>query len=140
MIQGKRTTVSYKNHKIINKQEKDWIKKEKTHDAIISNYLFNKVKIARLKRRKPLKYTGKIHPLAGKVVCLDCLHNMRKKNSSKHSYLVCANYECNNKKGIRYDLLNHILSSNLLVDKYITKIYIGSIISFKRNIYVYLKK
>ena len=35
LIQGKRTTISYKNHKIRNKNQKEWIRRENTHKAII---------------------------------------------------------------------------------------------------------
>ena len=65
-------------------------------------------------RTKPMKTTGTVHNFSGKVFCLECGHYMRKKNSSKHEYLVCSNYrdgyfECINKSSIRYDVLENIV-------------------------------
>ncbi len=116
LIQGKRTTVSYKNHKIKNKDKSEWIRTLNTHEAIIDEETFNKVQTAMKERTKPMKKTGTVHIFSGKVFCLECEHCMRKKNSSKHEYLVCSNNssgydDCDNKKGIRYDAL-----SNLVLD------------------------
>ena len=125
LIQGKRTTVSYKNHKVINKPKDKWIKIENTHEAIIDKETFSRVQIAMKERTKPLKKTGIIHNFSGKVFCKECGHYMRKKNSSKHEYLVCSNNidgykDCKNKAGIRYDILENILLEkiNKIVEKY----------------------
>ncbi|MBR4618351.1 MAG: recombinase family protein [Bacilli bacterium] len=110
LIQGKRTTVSYKNHKIKNKNKSEWIRVLNTHEAIIDKETFSKIQIAMKERTKAISTTGKIHIFSGKVFCLECKHYMRKKNSSKHEYLVCSNNrdgydDCINKSSIRYDLL-----------------------------------
>ena len=107
LIQGKRTTVSYKNHKIIKKNKSSWIKKENTHKSIIDNYTFNKVQEMIKERTKPLK-KGNIHIFSGKVYCHICNNLMRKKNTSRHSYLCCDN-NCINKHSIRYDTLESIV-------------------------------
>ena len=114
LIQGKRTTVSYKNHKIRNKSRNEWIKRENTHEAIIDKETFDKVQIAMKERTKPMKATGVVHNFSGKVFCLECNHYMRKKNSSKHEYLVCSNNrdgynDCINKSSIRYDTLENLV-------------------------------
>ena len=124
LIQGKRTTISYKNHKIKNKDKSEWIRIENTHEAIIDEETFNKVQVAMKERTKPMSTTGIVHIFSGKVFCLECEHYMRKKNSSKHEYLVCSNNrdgydDCENKTGIRYDEL-----SNLVLDAINKKIYI----------------
>ena len=116
LIQGKRTTVSYKNHKIKKKDKSEWIRTLNTHEAIIDKETFNKVQVIMKERTKPMKKAGAVHVFSGKVFCLECGHYMRKKNSSKHEYLVCSNNfdgydDCENKKGIRYDEL-----SNLILD------------------------
>ena len=79
LIQGKRTTVSYKNHKIINKPKNKWIKKENTHAAIIDKNIFDKVQLEIKKRTKPLKSTGLVHSFSGKIFCLECKNHLRKK-------------------------------------------------------------
>lgn len=119
LIQGKRTTVSYKNHKIIKKNKLSWIKKENTHKSIIDNYTFNKVQEMIKERTKPLK-KGNIHIFSGKVYCNICNHLMRKKNTSKHIYLSCDN-NCINKHSIRYDTLESIVLD--LINKKINKYY-----------------
>ena len=125
LIQGKRTTVSYKNHKIINKDKSQWIRRENTHEAIIDEESFSKVQIAMKERTKPMKSTGIVHNFSGKVYCLECKRYMRKKNSSKHEYLVCSNNrdgydDCENKSGIRYDELEKLVldSINKKIKKY----------------------
>lgn len=116
LVQGKRTTVSYKNHKIRNKDKSEWIKVLNTHEAIIDEETFNKVQIARKERTKPVKSTGKVHIFSGKVFCLQCKRYMRKKNSIKHEYLVCSgNHDgydtCSNRLSIRYDKLESLILS-----------------------------
>lgn len=125
LIQGKRTTVSYKNHKIINKEKDKWIRKEKTHEAIIDIATFKKVQIYMKERTKPIKKYDIAHNFSGKVFCLECKKYMRKKNSTKHEYLVCSNSQneynaCKNKISIRYDLLESLILNeiNKKIEKY----------------------
>ncbi len=140
LIQGKRTTVSYKNSKIINKDESEWVRIENTHDAIIDKETFNKVQIAMNERTKPSNKTGKVHVFSGKVSCLECNHNMRKKNSTKHEYLVCSNNrdgydDCENKSSIRYDELENLVldSINKKIRKFYDEIELEKIDSKKNN-------
>lgn len=126
LIQGKRTTVSYKNHKVINKPEDKWIRRENMHEAIIDEETFAKVQIALKERTKPMKSTGIVHNFSGKVFCKECGRYMRKKNSSKHEYLVCSNNrdgynDCINKAAIRYDALEELVLSH--INKKVKKFY-----------------
>lgn len=125
LVQGKRTTISYKNHKIRRKNKDEWIKVLNTHEAIIDEETFNKVQLAIKKRTKPIKKTNKVHVFSGKVFCNLCNHYMRKKNSKRHEYLVCSSScngydECVNKSSIRYDVLDKIVLEriNKMVWKY----------------------
>ena len=134
LIQGKRTTVSYKNHKIRKKDKKEWIRIENTHEAIIDKDIFNKVQIAMKERTKPIKGLDVVHNFSGKVFCKECNRYMRKKNSKKHSYLVCSNnrdgYEdCINKKSIRYDVLESIILNaiNAKINKYYDEDYLSEL-------------
>ena len=126
LIQGKRTTISYKNHKIKTKDKSEWIRIENTHEAIIDEETFKKVQNVMKERTKPLKSTGSVHIFSGKVYCLKCNRYMRKKNSSKHEYLVCSNNrdgykDCENKTGIRYDILENLILTE--INKKISKFY-----------------
>ena len=125
LVQGKRTTVSYKNHKVINKPEDKWIRRENMHEAIIDKETFSKVQIALKERTKSMKVKGIVHNFSGKVFCKECGCYMRKKNSSKYEYLVCSNNkdgykDCINKKSIRYDVLEKLVLSyiNKKIKKY----------------------
>ena len=121
LIQGKRTTISYKNHKIITKPKSEWIKVLNTHEAIIDEETFKKVQITMKERTKPMK-NNTIHIFSGKVFCLECTSYMRKKNSSKYEYLVCSNHDdCINKTSIRYDKVENIILEE--INKIITKYY-----------------
>ncbi len=116
LIQGKRTTVSYKNHKIRKKNISEWVRVENTHEAIIDKNTFDMVQSLMKERTKPLKSTGSVHLFSGKVFCLECHHYMRKKNSSRHEYLVCSasyNGTCSNKKAIRFDKLSQIVLESI---------------------------
>ncbi len=119
LIQGKRTTVSYKNHKIRKKNKDEWIKVLNTHEAIIDKDVFDKVQMEIKKRKKPMK-KGLIHIFSGKVFCLECNSYMRKKNSNCHEYLRCSNDNCLNKTSIRYDVLYDLIlkAINAKIDKY----------------------
>ncbi|MDD2494934.1 MAG: recombinase family protein [Tissierellia bacterium] len=126
LIQGKRTTVSYKNRKIVDKDKREWVKKENMHQAIITEEVFNKVKIAMKERTKPVKNTGMVHNFSGKVFCAECNRYLRKKNSSKHEYLVCSNNrdgydDCCNKTAMRYDKLEELVLE--AINKKIKKYY-----------------
>ena len=136
LIQGKRTTVSYKNHKIKNKNKSEWIRIENTHEAIIDQDSFSKVQIAMKERTKPMKSTGIVHIFSGKVFCLECKHYMRKKNSTRHKYLVCSNNhdgynDCINKSSIRYDTLENIILNE--INKKSKKYYNSKIIENEFN-------
>ena len=112
LTQGKRTTISYKNHKIKKKDKKEWIKCINTHEPIIDENLFYHVQKNMKEKRKQQKNKNTVHLFSGKVKCLKCGKTMRKKNSPKHEYLICTGYYkriCNNKHSIRYDKLENII-------------------------------
>ena len=59
-------------------------------------------------------------------------HYLRKKNSSRHDYLVCSNNViCSNKSSIRYDLLENIVLE--LINKLIDKFYDEELLKDKVN-------
>jgi hypothetical protein len=81
-----------------------------------------------------MKKKGIVHIFSGKVFCMECKHYMRKKNSSKHEYLVCLDSEydkCKNKKGIRYDTLENIILNE--INKKIKKYYDKELIEKEIN-------
>jgi len=126
LIQGKRTTVSYKNHKIKLKDKEDWIKKENTHQAIINEEIFSKAQIAMKERRRPSKATGRVHNFSGKVFCLECDGCLRKRTSRTNEYVVCSSNDsgyrnCINKSCMRYDVLENLVLD--AINKKISQFY-----------------
>lgn len=126
LIQGKRTTISYKNPKIKKRNKQEWVRKENMHQAIITKEIFNKVQIAMKERTKPIKSTGMVHNFSGKVFCAECNRYLRKKNSAKHEYLICSNNrdgydDCCNKSAMRYDKLEELVLD--AINKKIKKYY-----------------
>ena len=74
----KTTTVSYKNHKVINKDKEDWIVIENTHEPLVSQETWDKCRemeksVSQGKRDKH----GEIMPLSGLMYCADCGEKMR---------------------------------------------------------------
>lgn len=125
LIQGKRTTVSYKNKKIIKKDKSEWIRRENVHEAIIDESTFNKVKVMMKERTRVSNKTKQIHKFSGKVFCLCCNHYLKRNCTSKHEYLVCTSNRdgyktCDNKLSMRYDVLEDIILNaiNSKIDKY----------------------
>ena len=98
LAQLRTTTVSYKNHKLIRKDESEWVVVENTHEPIISQELWDKVREVdkSVSRAKPTK-TGEILPLTGMMYCADCGFKMRKNTVTHHNKYgdsITESYRC----------------------------------------------
>ncbi|WP_165000665.1 recombinase family protein [Xylanivirga thermophila] len=98
LVQGKETTISYKNKKRIYLDEDDWVKVENTHEPIISEKDFYEVQRLIDSKRRNVKKKGKAHIFATKVRCLHCGGAMirsttrsRKSEDLTYVYLKCKN-------------------------------------------------
>ena len=92
LVQGKRRKLSYKCKKIIEMDETDWIKVENTHDAIISQYVFDEVQRLIDKKYKRHASPSYHNVFAGKIFCGQCGSAMSVINSSQkvnRYYFVC---------------------------------------------------
>lgn len=78
LVQMKHTTTSYKNHKIILKDESDWVVIENAHEAIIDRELWDKCQERKkpYRRGRSTKRSG-TDPLSGLVFCPDCRSTIR---------------------------------------------------------------
>lgn len=73
LAQQKFTCVSYKNHKVIQKDMSDWVIVYNTHEPIISQELWDRVQERMKSQANGRKmHTGITHPLSGFVYCADC--------------------------------------------------------------------
>jgi DNA invertase Pin-like site-specific DNA recombinase len=78
LVQLRTTTVSYKNHKTIKRDPEDMVVIENTHEPIISQELWDKVRevensVSQGKKTK----SGFVAPLSGLMFCVDCGEKMR---------------------------------------------------------------
>lgn len=88
LAQLRTTTVSYKNHQRIDKDESEWAVIENNHEAIIPKELWDKVRefeksVSRGKRNK----NGETSPLSGLVFCDGCGWKMRGSSSGGYGYI-----------------------------------------------------
>ena len=72
------TSVSYKNHKKVRKDPSEWIVTENTHEPIISQELWDKVReveiaVSHGKRSN----AGSLKPLSGMIFCPDCGYKLK---------------------------------------------------------------
>ncbi len=72
MVQGTRETLSYKNHKIVEKPNDDWCIVENTHEPIISREDFNKVQVILEKNKAKYIKPFRNYILSGLVRCGEC--------------------------------------------------------------------
>lgn len=78
LVQLRTTSISYKNHKVINRAPEDMVVVENTHEAIISQELWDKCREmeASVSQGKKTKM-GIVMPLCGFMFCTDCGAKMR---------------------------------------------------------------
>lgn len=102
------TSVSYKNHKKVRKDPPEWVVTEDTHEAIISQELWDKVREAE-KAVSHGKRDGKgvTQPLSGMLFCPDCGYKMKaagRKRTLKSGELIrecyynCSSYVLHGKE------------------------------------------
>jgi len=95
MVQHKTTTVSYKNHKVVNIPKGEQIIKENSHEPIIDRETWDKVQIMGQKTARGRADKSKeVHPLSGLLVCADCGKKFKMKEARHHSgyYYYCSTY------------------------------------------------
>lgn len=129
LVQGKRTYISYKNHKTIVKPEKEWTISYNTHEPIIDMDTWTAVQKKFKSRTRMSRTTGKVYMLSRKVYCKECgtvfTRQLYHTKDGKTSYLKCkgrklASRDCTNVFSIRCDVLEQkILEKiNEQLDKY----------------------
>lgn len=119
MVQGKFRVISYKIHKQIKTPEDEWFVVENTHEAIISQEVFDEV--ARRLERDTRTAPGKkeLHLFSGFVRCADCGRSLHRKKSKNLVYYFCrtsqlAEHACT-KRTIREDALEDAVLQALRV-------------------------
>lgn len=100
LVQGKTFSPSYKVRKRVRKDEKDWVRCENCHEAIVSPEDFKLVKHFFAQDTRVAPDAQKLHLFSGIAKCGHCGGNMTRRtipaNGKKYVYLVCV--ENKNKK------------------------------------------
>ena len=96
MAQQRWSSVSYKNHKRYKKDESEWVVVHNTHEPIITQELWDKVReveqsVAQGRKTK----RGYTHPLSGFLYCADCGGKM-KLNYINRNGKIDFNFNCGN--------------------------------------------
>ena len=127
MVQGKHGTLSYKSRKLVTKPEDEWIRVEKTHEAIIPRDVWDTVvSIDQKKVRKSPAAAGRKSIFTGLVYCADCGFKMRSHNETRkysdghtqifHSF-ICGNYSRSGKTACTIHMIyEDVLSKLVLAD------------------------
>ncbi len=108
LLQGKTCSLSYKVRKRIKKEEKDWIRCENSHEAIISKEDFRLVRDFFGTDTRVAPEEKALYLFSGIVKCGHCGGNMTRKTvpgcKKKYVYLACVENKnkngCPNNKGI----------------------------------------
>jgi len=115
LVQGKRTSISYKIHKSRAVEKEKWSITENAHEPIIDIDTWLNVQDRLGKHESPTR-TGEIHFFSQKVYCNEChrifmrnVYNVKGEPDGKRAYLQCKGAKkyrsCNNRKAVRIDLL-----------------------------------
>lgn len=95
MLQGKSATINYKNKKQIEKDKRDWVKVEDTHEGIISKEVFY---IANRMLKRDLYNTKdkKTDLFSGMLFCKDCnsplVRRVVKYKEKEQVFYICSKY------------------------------------------------
>ena len=80
------TSVSYKNHKKVRKDPSEWVITENTHEPIISQELWDKVReVEKAVSHGKRDGSGVTRPLSGLLFCPDCGYKMKGAGKKEHS-------------------------------------------------------
>lgn len=123
MLQGKSATINYKNKKQIEKDKRDWVKVEDTHERIISKEVFY---IANRMLKRDLYNTKdkKTDLFSGMLFCKDCnsplVRRVVKYKEKEQVFYICSKYN-KEKSCTRHSMKKEDLEEILtgIFDKYL---------------------
>ena len=97
LVQLRNTTVSYKNHRHIDRDEEDWAVVENNHEPIISMDVWNKCReIDASNSRGKKTQKGEVYPLSGFCYCNRCGSKMKltgnDNNRNRMTAYCCGRY------------------------------------------------
>jgi DNA invertase Pin-like site-specific DNA recombinase len=119
LVQGKSTTISFKNPKQITKNRDEWIRIEEAHEPIIERELWDKVQAFNFRKYKPRRRKdGEMNLFAGLLYCADCGFKLRgcvqhrKRTRTKRISYMCGTYAHSGKNACSI----HSINEAVLID------------------------
>lgn len=114
LVQQRVTTVSYKNHKRIYRDESEFLVIPNTHEAIIERDVWDRVQALKktVGHGRQQKRNGITHPLSGLMFCADCGSKMRMSRTT-YKGKDYFSFDCgdHNRIGKAYCFSHHIAAS-----------------------------
>lgn len=121
--QGKRSSPNYKIKKLQEKDKDEWIIVQGTHEAIISEEVFQTVQKIMLMDSYTAPTEDKAYPLSGVLFCKDCGSSMIRKKVVRRDREFCY-YICNGNKKKKICANNHSMEHDSLHKKILHAIQI----------------
>lgn len=94
LVQGKRRKINYKVKQSVDMPEKDWIRVEDSHEAIIPKYTFDRVQRLLSTDMRTAPDQESVYALSGKIKCAGCGSNMIRRSTEskgrKYYYYHCS--------------------------------------------------
>ena len=116
LVQQRVTTVSYKNHKRIYRDESDFLVIKNTHEPIIDRETFERIQemLRSVSQGRKTKRSGFVHALSGLMFCEDCGGKMRMSRSVTKGKVYCS-FECgdHSRLGKAYCFSHHINAKDI---------------------------
>ena len=107
-VHNKQSNISFKNKKKVRKPQEEWYRVENTHEAIISEEVFQKVQELIASRRRTTAETVRHSIFAGLIKCADCgwslAYGENKQNKNPYGYYHCSK----NGQGLRQCSMHYI--------------------------------
>ena len=111
-VHNKQSNISFKNKKKVRKPQEEWYRVENTHEAIISEEVFQKVQELIASRRRRQK-NGTTQIFSGLVKCADCgwslAYGVNSQNKNPYAHYHCSKYG----QGLRQCSMHYIRSDVL---------------------------
>lgn len=128
LVQGKKGTISYKDQRLVDKDESEWIRVTDTHEPIITQEMWERIQDLQRKKFKPrVKSNGKPPSIfTGLCYCADCDFKLKNANNRElkngkyyeRSAFICGNYARSGKSACTI----HSISEPALIEIVTTQI------------------
>ena len=116
LVQQRVTTVSYKNHKRIYRDESEFLVIKNTHEPIVDRETFERIQemLNSVSQGRKTKRSGFVHALSGLMFCADCGGKMRMSRSVTKGKVYCS-FECgdHSRLGKAYCFSHHINAKDI---------------------------